>query len=125
MTHNQIAKIIVNEAFHIHRSIGPGMLESAYTHCLAYRLNKAGLCIKREVPVSLIFEDVKLECGYRADLIVEKLVLIEIKSIEKIIDIHLAQTLTYLKFLDLQLGLLINFNSLLLKDGIRRVVNGL
>lgn len=125
MTHNETARIIFDQAFHIHRSIGPGMLESVYTHCLEYRLNKAGLYVKHEVPVPLIFEDVKLECGYRADLIVENLVLIEVKSVEKLIDIHFAQTLTYLKLLDLKLGLLLNFNSIRLKDGIQRVVNGL
>ena len=125
MTHNQIADIILDEAFHIHRTIGPGMLESVYTHCLEYRLNKRGLKTKREVPVPLIFEEVKLECGYRADLLVENLVLVEIKSVEKLIDIHFAQTLTYLKFLNLKLGILLNFNTVLLKDGIRRIANGL
>ncbi len=125
MTENEISRIIVEEAIHIHKSIGPGMLESAYVHCLAYRLAKRSLHIKREVPVPLIFEDVKLECGYRADIVVENIVIIEIKSIEAITPIHLAQTLTYLRFLHLKLGMLLNFNSVLMKEGIKRVVNNL
>ena len=122
---NELSKFVVNEAFYIHKAIGPGMLESAYTHCLAYRLVKIGLNIRTEVPVPLIFEEVKLECGYRADLVVENKLVIEVKSIEAIGDIHLAQTLTYLRFLNLKLGLVLNFNSILMKNGIRRVVNGL
>ena len=125
MTENEISKIIVEEAIHIHRSIGPGMLESAYVHCLAYRLDLRHLEVRTEVPVPLIFEEVKLECGYRSDLVVEDKVVIEVKSIEAIAPIHLAQTLTYLRFLNLKLGLVLNFNSVLMKDGIRRVVNNL
>jgi GxxExxY protein len=125
MTENEISRIVVEEALHIHKSIGPGMLESAYTHCLCYRLRLRGLSIRTEVPVPLIFEEVKLECGYRADILVENIVVLEIKSIEAIADIHLAQTLTYLRFLNLKLGLVLNFNTVLMKNGIRRVVNGL
>jgi GxxExxY protein len=125
MTENEISKIVVEEALHIHKSIGPGMLESAYTHCLCYRLKLRGLNIRTEVPVPLIFEEVRLECGYRSDIVVENIVVLEIKSIEVIADIHLAQTLTYLRFLNLKLGLVLNFNTLLMKNGIRRVVNGL
>ena len=125
MTENEISKIIIEEAIHIHKSIGPGMLESAYAHCLAYRLAKRGLKVRSEVPVPLIFEEVKLECGYRADLVIENAVVIEIKSIEAIAPIHVAQTLTYLRFLHLKLALLLNFNSLLMKDGIKRVVDHL
>lgn len=125
MNENEISKIIVEEAIHIHRSIGPGMLESAYVHCLAFRLNKRNLKIRMEVPVPLIFEEVKLDCGYRSDLVVEDKVVIEVKSIEAIAPIHLAQTLTYLRFLNLKLGIVLNFNSILMKDGIRRVVNNL
>ena len=125
MTENEIATIIVEESIYIHRSVGPGLLESAYTHCLVYRLKLRGLNIRTEVPVPLIFEEVKLDCGYRSDIIVESKVVIEVKSVEAIADLHLAQTLTYLKFLNLKLGLLLNFNSVLMKQGIRRVVNGL
>ncbi len=101
------------------------MLESAYVHCLAYRLIKRGLIVRTEVPVPLIFEEVRLECGYRADLVIENKVVVEVKSIEAIAPIHLAQTLTYLRFLNLKLGLVLNFHSVLIKDGIRRVVNNL
>ncbi len=125
MTENEISRIIVEEAIYIHKSIGPGMLESVYAHCLAYRLVKRGLNVRSEVPVPVIFEDVKLDCGYRADLVVENKVVIEIKSIEAIAPIHLSQTLTYLRFLHFRLGILLNFNSVLMKDGIKRVVNGL
>ena len=125
MTENEIASIIVEEAIYVHKSIGPGMLESAYVHCLAHRLNKRGLKVRSEVAVPLIFEEVKLECGYRADLVIENTVVIEIKSVEVIAPIHIAQTLTYLRFLRLKLAVLLNFNSLLMKDGIRRVVNNL
>jgi GxxExxY protein len=125
MTENEIATIIIEEAIYIHKSIGPGMLESAYTHCLAYRLRLRGLNLKTEVPVSLIFEEVKLDCGYRSDIVVENKVVIEVKRVDAIADIHLAQTLTYLRFLKLKLGLVLNFNEVLIKTGIRRVVNGL
>jgi GxxExxY protein len=125
MTENEISKIIVEEAIHIHRSVGPGMLESVYVHCLYHRLIKRGLKVKKEVPVPVVFEQVKLECGYRVDIIVEDKVLIEAKSIEAIAPIHSSQTLTYLRFLGLKLGMLLNFNCVLMKDGIRRVVNNL
>jgi GxxExxY protein len=122
---NELSKIVLDEAFYIHKAIGPGMLESVYSHCLAYRLTKRNLFIRTEAPVPLVFEEVKLECGYRADLVVENKVVIEVKSAEAIGDIHLAQTLTYLRFLNLKLGLVLNFNSILFKNEIKRVVNGL
>lgn len=125
MPENEISKIVVEEAIYIHKSIGPGMLESAYVHCLAYRLVRRGLNVRTQVAVPLIFEEVKLECGYRADIVIENKVVIEVKSIEVIAPIHLAQTLTYLRFLNLKLGMVLNFNSILMKDGIRRVVNNL
>jgi GxxExxY protein len=113
MTENEISRIIVEEAIYIHKSVGPGMLESAYVHCLAYRLTERGLNVRSEVAVPLIFEEVRLECGYRADLVIENRVIIEIKSVEALGPIHMAQTLTYLRFLHLKLALLLNFNSLL------------
>lgn len=125
MTENEISKIIVEEAIHIHRSIGPGMLESAYVHCIGYRLIKGGLFVRKEVPIPLIFEEVKLECGYRADLVIENKVVIEVKSIDAIAPIHLAQALTYLRFLNLKLGIVLNFNSVLMREGIKLVVNNL
>ncbi|HMJ47541.1 MAG TPA: GxxExxY protein [Ferruginibacter sp.] len=125
MTENQIATIVLDEAIHIHKSIGPGLLESSYQHCLKYRLLKKNLNVRIEVPVPLVFEDVKLECGYRADLVIDNKVVIEVKSIDAIAPIHLAQTLTYLRLLKLKLGIVLNFNSVLMKDGIKRVVNNL
>ena len=125
MTENEISTLLIEEALHIHRSIGPGMLESAYVHCLNYRLIKRGLNVRTQVPVPLIFEEVKLECGYRADLVIENKVVIEVKCVEAIAPIHQAQTLTYLRFLNLKLGIILNFNTVLIKDGIKRVVNKL
>jgi GxxExxY protein len=125
MSENEISKIIVDEGIYIHKSIGPGMLESVYVHCLAHRLVKRGLNVRSEVPVPLIFEEVRLECGYRADLLIENIVIVEIKSVDAIAPIHLAQTLTYLRLLGVRLGMILNFNSVLMKDGIRRVVNNL
>ncbi|MBV9989225.1 MAG: GxxExxY protein [Chitinophagaceae bacterium] len=125
MIENEITGIIVREAVHIHKSIGPGMLESVYVNCLLFRLKKKGLCVRKEVAVPLIFEEVKIDCGYRADLLVEEKVVIEVKSVDLIAPVHLAQTLTYIRLLHLKVGLLLNFNSILMKDGIRRVVNNL
>ena len=125
MTENEISKIVIEEAIHIHKSIGPGMLESAYVHCLNYSLSKRGFLVRMEVPVPLIFEKVKLECGYRADLVIENKVVVEVKSVDAIAPIHKAQTLTYLRLLNLILGIILNFNSVLMKDGIKRVVNNL
>lgn len=101
------------------------MLESAYAYCLRYRLVNRGLAVKTEVAVPLIFEQINLECGYRADIVIENKVVLEIKSIESIAPIHLAQTLTYLRFLNIKLGMILNFNSVLMKDGVKRIVNNL
>ena len=124
MTEEAIIKIILDEAFHVHRRIGPGMLESVYKTCLAYRLQKRGLVLETEKPVPVFFEEVKMNCGYRADILVEKRVIVETKSIEGIGPLQVAQVLTYLRFLGLRYGLILNFDVLLLKDGIRRVLNG-
>jgi GxxExxY protein len=125
LTENQISKIVFDCALKIHRELGPGLLESAYEECLYYELNKTGLFIERQKPMPLIYETVKLDIGYRIDLMANKKVIIEVKSVEAINEVHLAQVLTYLKLSDCKLGLLINFNSGLLKDGFRRVVNNL
>ena len=106
----------------VHQKLGPGLLESAYKECTAYELIKLGLCIRKEHPVPLIYEKIKLECGYRADLIVENRLLLELKCVDLITDIHRAQVLTYLKLTGLNLGLLINFNVLHLKEGICRII---
>jgi GxxExxY protein len=124
MSENEITSNIIGAAIEIHKSLGPGLLESAYKECLYYKLFQSGFYIEKEKPMPLIFEDVKLECGYRIDLLVESKVVIEIKSVEALNDIHLAQTLTYMKLGNYKLGLLINFNVLKLKDGIKRVING-
>jgi GxxExxY protein len=124
MTEEEIIKIVLDEAFHVHKKIGPGMLESVYKTCLAYRLQKRGLLLETEKPVPVFFEEVKMDCGYRADILVEKQVIIETKSIEGIGPLQVAQVLTYLRFLGLRYGLILNFDVLLLKDGIRRVLNG-
>lgn len=125
MNENQIASKVVGIAIEVHKQLGPGLLERAYQECLFYKLNDSGLFVEKEKPMPLVFEEVKLDCGYRIDLIVENKLVIEVKSVEALNDIHLAQTLTYLKLGDFRLGLLMNFNVLLLKNGIKRVVNGL
>ena len=125
MEENEISNIIINEAIYAHKAIGPGMLENVYVHCLAHRLIIRGLLVRREVPITVVFDNVKLECGYRSDIVVENKVVIEVKSIEAIAPLHIAQTLTYLRFLNMKLGILLNFNSVLLKDGIKRLVNNL
>jgi len=125
MTENQISKIIVNSAFKVHNVLGPGLLESAYEASLYYELRKNGLFVEKQKSLPLIYEEVKLDIGYRIDLLVERKVIIEVKSVELLNDIHLAQILTYLKLSNTKLGLLINFNVNLIKFGIKRVVNDL
>ncbi len=124
MHENAIASKIVGLSLEIHKSLGPGLLESAYKECLAFKLQKSGLTVAKEMPMPLIFEDVRLQCGYRIDLLIEKKVVVKIKSVEQLKDVHLAQILTYMKPGEFKPGLLINFNVSLLKHGIRRVING-
>jgi len=107
----------------VNKALGPGLLESAYQECLFYKIKKSCFVVEKEKPMPLVFEDVKLDCGYRIDLLVENKLVVEIKAVEALNDIHLAQTLTYLKLGNFKLGLLINFNVRLLKDGIKRVIN--
>jgi len=125
MTENEIANKIIGLAIEVHRALGPGLLESAYKECLYFKIIQYGMIAEKEKPMPLFFEDVKLECGYRIDILTEKKVVIETKSVEALNDIHLAQILTYMKLGNYKLGLLINFNVVLLKNGIKRVVNGL
>lgn len=125
MTENEISKIIVDCALKVHRALGPGLLESSYEECLFYELSKKNLKVEKQKALPLIYEEVKLNVGYRIDLIVEDKVIIELKSVEMINDVHLAQVLTYLKLSECKLGLLINFNVALIKQGIKRVVNNL
>jgi GxxExxY protein len=124
MTENEIAREIIRASLEVHRDLGPGLLENTYKECLAYVLHASGLPVEKEKPLPLIFKEIKLDCGYRIDLLVDNKVVIEVKSVDALNDIHLAQVLTYLKLGDFRLGLLINFNVLLLKQGIRRVING-
>lgn len=124
MTENEIAHKIIGAALDVHKALGPGLLENAYKETLDYKLNQIGLSTEKEKPMPLIFEEVKLDCGYRLDILVENKVVIELKSVDALNDVHLAQTLTYLKLGNYKLGLLINFNVRLLKNGIKRIING-
>jgi GxxExxY protein len=125
MTENEIAKIVVDSAYRIHSKLGPGLLESAYQAILAYELRTRGLKIETEVIMPVIYDQLSLDVGYRADIIVENKVIIELKSVEKVIDLHKKQLLTYLRVSNMRLGLLINFGTPLIKEGITRIVNGL
>lgn len=125
MHENELSEIIIGAAITVHKNLGPGLLESAYEECLYYELNKNGLNVEKQKPMPLIYDDVKLDVGYRIDILVENKVVIEIKSVEALNDVHLAQILTYLKLSNCKLGLLINFNVSKLVNGIRRVVNKL
>jgi GxxExxY protein len=122
MTEDQISKIILDCAFKVHTKLGPGLLENAYRTCLAYELRKAGLTVEEEKALPLIYEEIKLECGYRIDLLVNSKVIIELKTVEAFTDVHQAQTLTYMKLSGCHLGLLINFYIKSLKDGIKRFI---
>ncbi len=125
MTENELSTKIIGIAIKVHQALGPGLLEKAYQECLYYKLQQEGFIVEKEKPMPLVFEEVKLDCGYRLDILVENKVVIELKSVEALNDVHLAQTLTYLKLGNYKLGLLINFNVALLKQGIKRVVNNL
>jgi GxxExxY protein len=124
MTENDLAYKMIGIAIDIHNALGPGLLESAYQECLFYKIKKDGFYVEKEKSMPLIYEEVKLDCGYRIDLLVENKLVIEIKSVDALNDIHLTQTLTYLKLGNYKLGLLINFNTILLKSGIKRIING-
>jgi len=125
VTENELSHLIVGSAMKVHTALGPGLLESAYEACLQYELIKSGLRVEAQKPLPLVYESVKLECGYRIDLLVEGRVIIEVKSIEALAEIHFAQVLTYLRLSGLRLALLLNFNVLHMRDGIRRIVNKL
>ena len=125
MSENEISGIIVDSCYHIHVRLGPGLLESVYEEILFYELRSKGLFVERQKPLPVYWKDFQVELGFRADLIVEKKVIIEIKSVEEIHPVHPKQLLTYLKLTDLKLGLLINFNCTLIKFGITRIVNNL
>ena len=124
MHENIITSKILSCAFDIHTQLGPGLLENAYLECLYYRIKDSGLYVEKQKPMPLRLDDVSLECGYRIDLLVENKVVVEVKSCEALKPIHFVQTLTYMKLGAYRLGLLINFNELSLKDGIKRIING-
>jgi GxxExxY protein len=124
MHENEITGKIINAGIEVHKALGPGLLESAYKECLYYQLTKNGLFVEKEKVLPLVYEEVKLDCGYRLDLLIENKIVVEIKSIDAINEIHLAQVLTYLKIGNYKLGLLLNFNVVLLKNGIKRIING-
>ncbi|MBC8427186.1 MAG: GxxExxY protein [Deltaproteobacteria bacterium] len=125
MTENEIAKEIVDAAYHIHKRLGPGLLESVYETVMVYELKKRGLKIDRQIAVAMVYDNIRFDEGFRADLIVEDKVIVELKSVENVVPVHKKQLLTYLRLADKRLGLLINFGSELIRDGISRVVNGL
>ena len=125
MTENQLSEKIIGCAIQVHKSLGPGLLESAYEECLFYELKQLGLFVEKHKPLPLIYKDVKLDIGYRLDLLVEKKVIVELKSVEALNDVHIAQMITYLKLSGCKLGLLINFNVLRLVDGLKRIANNL
>jgi GxxExxY protein len=125
MTENEIAKEIVDAAFHVHMRLGPGLLESVYKICLAYELRKRGLQVETEQPIAIVYDSLRFEEGFRADLLVEEKVIVELKSLEKVAPVHKKKLLTYLRLADKRLGLLINFGEELIKNGISRVVNRL
>jgi len=119
---NELATEVIGSAIVVHKTLGPGLLESVYKECLFYELVKKGFYVEKEKPLPLIYEEVKLDCGYRLDLLVENKLIVEIKAVEGLNEIHLAQVLTYLKVSSCRLGLLMNFNVLKVKDGIRRII---
>ena len=125
MTENELSKVIIGAAIEVHKTLGPGLLESVYETCLERELVIRGLKVKRQVGLPLVYKDISCDIGYRVDLLVENKVIIEIKSVEALNDVHIAQVLTYLKLSRCKLGLLINFNVKRLKEGVKRLVNNL
>ena len=119
---NEITQKIIGSAIEVHRNLGPGLLESAYEECLAFELIKAGLNFKRQHPTPVIYKDIKLDCGYRIDILVENLVVVELKVADEFCAVHTAQVLTYMKFSNMKIGLLINFNVTTLRNGIKRFI---
>ncbi len=125
MRHNDITSAVIDTSIDIHRRTGPGLLESVYRKILAYEMDKKGFQVQTEQPIPVIWNDMRLELGFRADIIINNLVIVETKSVESVHPVHKKQLLTYLRLTDMRVGLLINFNVELLKDGISRVVNNL
>ncbi|MEX0812115.1 MAG: GxxExxY protein [Chitinophagales bacterium] len=124
MNENEIAKFVVNAAYQVHKELGPGLLESVYENCLLYELQEIGLEVKQQHILPVIYKDVKMEMGFRLDLLVEDKLVVEVKAVKELEDIHMAQIISYLKLSNNKLGLLINFHVPLIKNGIKRVING-
>jgi len=124
MHENEIANRVIGLAIDVHRALGPGLLESTYEECLHYKLTKSGFFAERQKAIPLVFEEVKLECGYRLDILVERKLVVDVKSVEAMHPIFLAQTLTYMRLGGYNLGLIINFNVEVLRNGIKRVIHG-
>ena len=125
MNENQLSQIIIDSSFEIHKELGAGLFESVYEEILCHELNRKGLMVERQKPIPVLWNGIKMEIGFRADIIINNKVIVEIKSVESIATVHKKQLLTYLKITGMRLGLLINFNESLLKDGLHRVVNNL
>jgi GxxExxY protein len=123
MAENEITNMVIGCAIKVHKVLGPGLLESAYEACLAFELTRCELYIERQRPIPLAYQEVKLDCGYRADLIVERRVVVEIKAVDTLNEIHFMQALTHIRLLDVRIGLLINFNVPRLTDGLKRIAN--
>jgi GxxExxY protein len=124
MKYANLTSHIIQSAMEVHNQLGPGLLESAYEECLSYELRKIGLKTETQIPTPLVYKDIKLDCGYRIDILVDDTVIVELKSVDTILPVHEAQILTYLKLAHKEVGLLINFNVKHLKEGIKRFVNG-
>jgi GxxExxY protein len=124
MTDNELTRKVIGLAIEVHKGLGPGLLESVYKECLYFKIKQAGMKVEKEKSFPIVFEGLKLECGYKVDLFIENKLVIELKSVEAINPIHMAQTLTYLRLGEVRYGLLINFNVKLLKEGVVRLVNG-
>jgi GxxExxY protein len=122
---NEISKEVIGAAIEVHRNLGPGLLESAYEECLCYEFDRRGIRYERQKPLPVTYKDTRLDCGYRLDVVVNDLVILELKAVDQIQPIHSAQVLTYLKLSNLKLGILINFNVTVLKNGVKRIVNEL
>jgi GxxExxY protein len=124
VTDNEVSKCVVDAAYRIHTALGPSLLESVYVTALAWELEQRGLCVRRQIEIPVIYQGVRIEAGFRADLLIGDQLIIEVKSVEFVLPVHKKQLLTYLRLADKRLGLLINFHTMLIKDGITRIANG-
>ncbi|AZA51300.1 GxxExxY protein [Chryseobacterium carnipullorum] len=124
MSENDISRMVYEAGYRVHKTLGPGLLESAYEECMFYELNKHELLVEKQKPMPLVYDEVKLDVGYRLDFLIESKFVLEIKSVESLNDVYLAQILTYLRLSNCKLGMLINFNTLQFKNGVKRVING-